>query len=206
MPTIIGFVPKDNDFPVLPVGWKEDGNQIDTKYPDWPSECQLILLDDDDYANSIIQGNKKSALLIQHLSKNEVHKKAQQEMLTSWNWLPAKIEEFHRIEESYVFWQDIKELLKSKDDKANRKQIVYEMTNRYGIAHALQKLDTLAAWFILFSSTTVGAGKYNEFYRAFHKNFDLLPDDKKQLLGPLIKIPAHFLKELNSIASAHITL
>lgn len=209
MPTIIGFVPKDNVFDSInfPVGWKSDGVRIDNRNHDWARECQLLLLDDNRYAATEIQGINNLALLVQHLTTPQDQKIAQQAKLNEWGWRTAQIEEFSRIEGSYRFYRDIKVLLANESDDGKNKSIIEAMVKRYEIANTVKILDTLAAWFILFNSAKndMNSDTYLNFKSKFHRLFDDLPFQKKKSLYPLINDPIRFLNELNSITIALIS-
>lgn len=145
MTTIIGFVPSSSLIVSFPIGFKEDGSQIDKSTQDWPSECRLIFLDDDQYATCLVPG-KGSVLVVQHIG-NERNWELQNATLEQWGWQPSRVDKFSRIK-TFSFWRDVLDILSGESEK-NKPDIIKSMEGRYLSVDRIQKLDAVCAWFIL---------------------------------------------------------
>lgn len=202
MPTIIGFIPKTNGLPIFPVGWDGNGNPIQFADQVWPNDCQLLLLDDNNYKENKIVGNNNLALVVQHITTSKGQKAEQLKVLKEiWKWEVSLIDEYSRIERSFRFWQDIKDILDSKNKLEKRKQTINAMAVRYDNAHILQKIDAVAAWYILYISSSSVPNPYED---RFDQNMNKLSKEHEESLWKLIDNKSRFLKKADDIASTLI--
>ena len=179
MPTIIGFVPtqSSNLNISLPIGFKDNGSQINTGSVDWANECQLIFLDDDLDALTYVKGSGP-VLVVQH-NGNAENWDQQIQQLADWNWEPSRIDKYSRIN-TFRFWQEVIAIL-SEQDKNKRADIITSMLNRYRDVDSIDKLDAASAWFIL-STVETNTTNQLEYKRRIGKILKTLPDSPEKII------------------------
>ncbi|HED00487.1 MAG TPA: hypothetical protein ENN18_08895 [Proteobacteria bacterium] len=150
MPTIIGFVNQSRvEAEIgcnieLPIGFNNDGNQVNISDENGPINYRLLLLEDNGYEQIKIAGNNTSALLVQH-NRNANNWNDQKAWLEENGWLPSRAGSFSHIK-GESFFDEICSLLKGVN---NKQAILQSMVARYEENHVLSILDTLAAYEIL---------------------------------------------------------